>query len=313
MIIKKILLLGGSGFIGSSLAEQLTGCGYFVTLPTRRYARAKHLSLLPTIDIVESDIHNEADLFNLMQGQDAVINLVGILHGDFEREHVAFPKLVAETCVKAGVPRFIHMSSLNADANGPSQYLRSRGRGEAAVWTVAKNNPSLKVTIFQPSIVYGEHDKFLNMFMRLVKFFPLIPLGSPDAKFQPVWVGDVVRAMATSVSMYATEGATYPLVGPKTYTLKELIKFVIGISGKARVVVGLPASLSMLQATIFQCLPGKLITRDNVLSMRVPSTSDVPFPAIFGAAHNMESMVKSYLAGTAGRARYPAFRAGGGV
>ena len=308
MIIKKILLLGGSGFVGTAVAEQLVARGYFVTVPTRLLKRAKHLLMLPTIDIVEADIHDEITLLNLAQQHDAVINLVGILHGDFEREHAAFPKRVAEICVKAGVPRLIQMSALNADINGASEYLKSRGRGEAAVWAIAKANPQLKVTMFQPSVVFGEHDAFLNMFMGLIKFFPLIPLGSPDAKFQPVWIGDVARAIAMSVAMYATEGQTYPLVGPQVYTLKELVEFMIDLSGKARAVIGLPASLSMLQAMVFERLPGKLITRDNLRSMSVPSTSAVSFPAIFGPASDMESTVRGYLKSRVGRAQYPRFR-----
>ena len=309
MKIKKILLLGGSGFIGSAVAGQLTKRGYFVTVPTRRLERARHLLLLPTIDIVEADIQDETVLLGLAKQHDAVINLVGILHGDFEREHVVFPKRVAEICIKAGVSRLIHMSALNANADGPSEYLRSRGRGEQAVWAVAQKHPALKVTMFQPSVVFGEHDKFLNMFLNLVKIFPIIPLGTPDAKFQPIWVDDVARAMATSLETYSSEGATYPLVGPKVFTLKELVELMVSLSGKTRAVIGLPAGLSMLQATVFEFLPGKLITRDNVRSMSVASTSVTPFPAIFGHASDMESTVRSYMIGDAGRARYPRFRA----
>lgn len=309
MKIKKILLLGGTGFIGSAVAGQLTKRGYFVTIPTRRLERARHLLLLPTIDIVEADIQDETVLLGLTKQHDAVINLVGILHGDFEREHVAFPKRVAEICVKAGVQRLIHMSALNADADGPSEYLRSRGRGEQAVWAVAQKHPALKVTMFQPSVVFGEHDKFLNMFLSLVKIFPIIPIGSPDAKFQPIWVDDVARAVAMSLETYSSEGATYPLVGPKVFTLKELVELMVSLSGKTRAVIGLPPGLSMLQATVFEFLPGKLITRDNVRSMSVASTSVTPFPTIFGHASDMESTVRSYMLGHVGRARYPHFRA----
>ena len=308
MIIKKILLLGGSGFVGSCVAEQLIARGYFVTVPTRLLKRAKHLLMLPTVDIVEADIHDETTLLNLAKQHDAVINLVGILHGDFEREHAEFPKRVAEICVQAGVPRLIQMSALNADINGPSQYLQSRGRGEAAVWAIAKAHPLLKVTMFQPSVIFGEHDAFLNMFMGLIKFFPVIPLGSPDAKFQPVWVGDVARAIVISIETYETEGKTYPLVGPQVYSLKELVEFIIGLSGKARAVIGLPASLSILQAAVFEHLPGKLITRDNLRSMQVPSTSTIPFPALFGPVSDMESTVRGYLKSNVGRAQYPRFR-----
>jgi uncharacterized protein YbjT (DUF2867 family) len=308
MNIKKVLLLGGSGFIGASIADQLSSHGFFVTVPTRLRERAKHLLILPTIDIVEADIHDPESLLALVREHDAVINLIGILHGDFEREHAEFPKLVAEACVTANVPRLLHMSALNADVTGPSKYLQSRGRGEANVLAVATANPELKVTMFQPSVVFGEHDKFLNMFVGLVQKFPFIPLGSADAKFQPVWVEDVARAFAQSVKDSETFGKTYPLVGPKIYTLQQLIEFVITLTGKLRLVIGLGKGLSMLQATVFEFLPGKLITRDNVRSMSLPNISPTPFPAIFGTASDMETVVSTYMRDGTGREKYQPLR-----
>ena len=310
MKINKVLLLGGSGFIGASVAEQLSAQEIFVTVPTRRRERGKHLFLLPTVDVVEADIFNVGELNALVRQHDAVINLTGILHGDFERVHVRLPKMVADACVEAGVPRLIHMSALNADVNGPSDYLRSRGRGEAAVWAVSKANPSLGVTMFRPSVVFGERDKFLNMFAGLVNIFPMVPLGSPDAMFQPVWVEDVARAIVTGLEQSETTNQTYPLVGPKVYTLRELLMFVAAATAKRRLIIGLGPTLSMLQATVFGILPGKLITSDNVRSMQVPSTSDQPFPAMFGSAAAMESVVPAYLNVNdgGGRARYQHFR-----
>lgn len=308
MNIKKVLLLGGTGFIGASLADQLTARGYFVTVPTRLRERGKHLLILPTVDVVEADVHNAEVLLGLAKEHDAVINLIGILHGDFEREHAQFPKLVAETCVKANVARLIQMSALNADPHGPSVYLQSRGRGEANVLAVAKANPTLQVTMFQPSVVFGENDKFLNMFVGLVKMFPVIPLGSANAQFQPVWVEDVARAIADSLARSETFGKTYRLVGPRVYTLEQLINFVVSLTGKQRVVIGLGPSLSMLQAAVFERLPGKLITRDNVRSMSLPNISPDPFPAIFGPASDMEAVVTGYMREDSGRAKYQNLR-----
>lgn len=310
MIINKVLLLGGSGFIGTSVAEQLSAKGIFVTVPTRRLNRANHLLLLPTVDVVDADVSRAPELETLVRHHDAVINLAGILHGDFERVHVTFPKCVAEACVKTGVSRFIHMSALNADLNGPSEYLRSRGRGEAAVWTVAKANPSLKVTMFRPSVVFGERDKFLNLFARLLKIFPLMPLGSPDAQFQPVWVEDVAHAIVKSIDLAETENMTYPLVGPKVYTLRELLEFVVTVTARRRLIVGLGPTLSMLQASVLGMLPGKVITPDNVRSMSVPNTSPQPFPALFGQVTAMENVVPAYLGRgiSGGRTRYHQFR-----
>ena len=308
MNIKKILLIGGSGFIGRSIAEQLSAKGYFVTVPTRHRERAKHLLVLPTIDVVDADVHDPQTLSGLIREHDAVINLIGILHGDFEREHVTFPRMVAKTCAAAGAKRLIQMSALNADVNGPSNYLASRGRGEAAVREVGGANPSLKITFFQPSVVFGQNDKFLNMFAGLVRAFPVIPLGSADAQFQPVWVEDVARAITISVAMSETYGKTYPLVGPRVYTLRQLVELVIALKDKKRLVVGLGAGLSKLQANIFEFLPGKLITRDSLRSMSVPSTSATPFPPLFGTASTLESVVTGYMQASTGRSRYPTFR-----
>lgn len=310
MIINRVLLIGGSGFIGTSVAEHLSAQNIQVTVPTRRAERAKHLLMLPTVDVVEADVFRAAEMDDLVRAHDAVINLTGILHGDFERVHVTLPKLLAETCARAGVSRFINMSALNADVGGPSEYLRSRGRGEAAVWAVAKSNPSLHVTVFRPSVVFGERDKFLNMFAGLVKLFPVIPLGSADARFQPVWVEDVARAIAMCIALPESSGQTYTLVGPKVYTLRQLLEFVAATIGKHRIVVGLGPQLSMLQAKVFGVLPGKIITPDNVRSMSLPSTSNQAFPAIFGRASAMESVVPGYLRGVGigARARYQQFR-----
>ena len=310
MIINRVLLLGGSGFIGASVAEQLSAQEIFVTVPTRRRERGKHLFLLPTVDVVEADVFDPVQLDELIRHQDAVINLTGILHGDFERVHVTLPALVADTCARVGVARLIQMSALNADVDGPSEYLRSRGRGEAAVWAVCKANPSLKVTMFRPSVVFGENDKFLNLFARLIKIFPVIPLGSPDAKFQPVWVEDVARAIVASMRQPETMGQTYPLAGPKVYTMRELWEFVVAVTSRHRLIVGLGPALSMLQAKVVGLLPGKLVTPDNVRSMSVASTSAKPFPALFGRAAAMESVVPAYLRRdiAGGRARYQQFR-----
>lgn len=316
MKIERVLILGGSGFIGSSVAEYLTREGYFVTVPTRRFDRAKHLSVMPTLDVVEANVFDAVTLEALIKRHDAVINLVGILNGDFEAVHVAFPKLVAEICARNGVARLIHMSALTADAKDPdslpSEYLRSRGRGEAAVWAVAKLQPNLHVTMFRPSIVFGEHDKFLNLFAKLVKLFPVLPLGSANAQFQPVWVEDVAHAIVASLKRGEAFGHTYALVGPAVYTLRELIEFVAKCVGKRPLIIGLGAGLSMLQGAVFGLLPGKLITPDNVRSMSVPNTSTERFPSFANHPAALEAVVPSYLGHGAGqgtgRGRYQALR-----
>jgi uncharacterized protein YbjT (DUF2867 family) len=312
MKLNRVLLLGGTGFVGSSVAEHLTREGYFVTAPTRHFDRAKHLTVIPTLEVVVANVFDVATLDALVKQHDVVINLIGTLHGNFTLVHETFPRLVAEACARHNVSRLIHMSALGADEKAPddrpSNYLCSRSRGEAAVHTVCKAHPGLHVTMFRPSVIFGEHDKFLNLFANLVSVFPVLPLGSANAQFQPVWVEDVARALVTSISHGETFGHTYPLVGPHVYTLRELVKFVAATIGKRRLIVGLGPTLSILQATVFEFLPGKLITRDNVRSMREPNISDTRFPAFAEHPAAMESVVINYMSIGAGRARYPLLR-----
>jgi uncharacterized protein YbjT (DUF2867 family) len=317
--MSKVLILGGSGFIGSALAEALVKRGDFVTVPTRDRERAKHLLLLPTCEVITADVRDRAALEALVARHDVVINLVGILSGDFDAVHVAFPRAVAEACTatanKQGNKRLIHMSALNADANSPSAYLRSRGLGEAAVWQVAQST-GLAVTMFRPSVVFGEGDNFLNMLARLIRTFPVIPLGSPNAQFQVVWVEDVARAIDCAFDKPETEGQVYALVGPKVYTLRQLVEFVMDVLGMPRPILPLPDALARIQALCFEFPPGKWLgallgvamTRDNVLSMQIPSVSTTPFPAIFGHAAAMEAVVGDYLKRRSGRAQYAQFR-----
>lgn len=299
----KVLLIGGTGFVGTSVAGQLADRGIGVTVPTRLAIRARHLQVLPTVEVVEADILDNERLEQLVCGHDAVINLVGVLHdgkrvdgrGDFERLHVELPKHIAQACVDSGTPHFLHMSALNASITGPSEYLQSKDRGEAAVMEIAHRHANFHVTFFRPSVIFGEHDRFFNLFARLVRLLPLILLGSPKARFQPVWVEDVARAIALSLELETPSGQAYMLVGPEQFTLRELLKRVMQYTGKRRPIIGLGAGLSTMQAAIFEWLPGRLITRDNVRSMREPNTSDIPFPALFGTPASIDSVVPTYL------------------
>jgi uncharacterized protein YbjT (DUF2867 family) len=285
----KVLVLGGSGFIGSRLVAQLAAQGRSIVLPTRRAINARHLIMLPSVNVVEADIHDEAALAQLMRGVDAVINLVGVLHSrrgksgtpygpDFERAHVDLPRKVAAACARTGVRRSLHMSALGASASGPSMYLRSKAAGEAA----ALSQPGLAVTIFRPSVVFGEGDSFLNLFASLQKFLPVVALGGADARFQPVYVEDVVHAFVAALEDQSTIGRVIELVGPRVYTLRELVKLAGRCSGHPRPVFGLPPALARMQAWFLEHAPGgPLMSRDNLDSMRsdnVGSPGVVPMP-----------------------------------
>ncbi len=278
MEYRHILVLGGTGFIGSHLIAELADTGCRVTVPTRRETHAAHLLPLPDVEqVVQANIHDEDVLNSLMHGQDAVINLVGILHGrrgppgaaygpEFARAHVELPKKIVAACVKHRVRRLLHMSALGANRNGPSMYLRSKADGEAAVLS----HPELATTVFRPSVVFGDNDHFLNLFASLQKVLPVVLLARANARFQPVYVQDVAQAFIRSLYDRRTIGQVLELAGPKIYTLRELVKLAGEYSGHRRPVIAVPDKVGRLLAFLLEHMPGgPLMSRDNFDSMKI--------------------------------------------
>ena len=310
MKISSVCILGGSGFVGRALAEELAARGKRVRVVTRLRQNAMPLAVLPTCEIVVEDAHDPAALRRAFDGMDAVVNLVGILHETrrqtFRACHAELPATVAAACKAAGVRHLVHMSSLGASADGPSEYQRSKAAGEKAL---RDNAGILPWTVFRPSVIFGEGDRFLNLFATLVRFNPVIPLAGANARFQPVWVEDVSRCFAGALGDPRTFGQTYELCGPKAYTLRELVEFVAGTLGRKRAILALPGPLATLQAFVLEHLPGKLMTRDNLASMRVDNVCSTDFPEVFGFRPSpLEVVVPEYLAGTTSRARYSRYR-----
>jgi len=313
-----VLVVGGTGFIGRHLVASLAAAGVRVTVPSRRRERAKHLILLPTVDVVEADIMAPGVLERLCSGRDAVYNLVGILHGrrgrrdergpndygpDFARVHVELPQAILTACRARGVRRLLHMSALGASPSAPSEYLRSKGIGEQAMLAA----DDLEVTVFRPSVVFGPEDRFLNQFAALTKLLPAVAVPCPQAKFQPVYVGDVARAMHFALDDIDSPGKAYDLCGPGVYTLRQLVELVCAITGRRRLVLGLSERLSRLQAWTLEHLPGKLMSRDNVDSMQVPNTCSAPFPFRM-QPQALEAIAPAYLAPSGPQERYPQLR-----
>jgi len=301
--LDNVLVLGGSGFVGRHVVAALAARGIRVTVPSRRRERAKHLLPLPTVEVVETDVMAQGVLDALARGKQVLINLVGVLHGDFERIHVELPRAVVAACRAQGARRLLHMSALGASAGAPSAYLRSKAMGEQAVLAARE----LDVTVFRPSVIFGPEDSFLNTFAALARLFWVLPIACPQARFQPVYVGDVARAMSHALGELDTHGKVYELCGPRQYTLKELVEFVCQVTGRHRAVIGLPDRLAYLQAFVMEKLPGKLITRDNLRSMQVPNVCSGSFP--FGIQpETLEAAAPAYLGPTGPRERYPQLR-----
>ena len=316
---RKVLVIGGGGFVGSHLIAALAATGAQVTVPARRRERAKHLTLLPTVEVVEGDVADARSLAAWAAGHDALVNLVGVLHSrrgrpdergpndygpDFARAHVEIAQAAVTACRTAGVARLLHMSALGADAAAPSEYLRSKGIGEQAV----RAAEDLEVTVFRPSVIFGPEDGFLNVFARLAAMLPVLAVPCPQARFQPVYVGDVARAFLAALDAPASSGQCYDLGGPRTYTLIELVRSVCALTGRRRLVIGLPDWAATLQAWTMERLPVPLLTRDNLRSMQVPSVcAGAPLP--FGLAPTaLELVAPNWLARVRPRARYSQLR-----
>ncbi|MCL2525103.1 MAG: complex I NDUFA9 subunit family protein [Betaproteobacteria bacterium] len=316
MDIKKVLLLGGSGFIGTYIANRLSQRGVEVTIPTRRRERTKALIMQPGVDMPEADIHCEKTLTGLMRGHDAVINLVGILHSrdvqfpysrDFAEAHVELAKTIVAACKAAGVRRLLHMSALKADPKAPSEYLASKGEGEAIVRAA---QGELEVTIFRPSVVFGLGDSFLNLFARTLKLLPVFPLGYGQARFQPVWVADVADAFVDSLGDAASFGQTYDLAGPKVYTLRELVEYTAELCASKTRIIALPEGLAYLQAGLMWLAPKPLLSPDNLRSMQVDSVCEggaCRLPADWRPTA-LEAVAPTYIARQTPKGKLDSFR-----
>ena len=305
----RILVLGGSGFVGQALCERLHRAGAQITVPTRNTAgSARTLWPMPRVQLVNADVHAPGTLARLLPGHDAVVNLVAILHGSeraFTRVHVDLPRQLAQACAQTGVRRVVHVSALGASPQGPSLYQRSKAAGEA----VLQQADSLALTLLRPSVIFGPGDHFLNLFAGLQRVLPVMPLAGANARLQPVAVGDVAEALARCLRAPATACQIYEACGPQVYTLRELVRLsgqYAGIrQGRGRPVVGLPYALGYLQALALELLPGRtLMSRDNLRSLAVDNVASGQLPGLAElgiAATPLAALAPEYL-GTAGRA-----------
>lgn len=322
MTNKTVCVLGGGGFVGHHLVALLATRGIRVRVPARRREDAKDLIVLPGVEVIETDIHEPANLLSLFTGMDAVVNLVGILHestsgkadtqkarrGSFHHAHVELPHKVVQACRSSGVKRLLHMSALGADSASRSAYQRSKAEGEA----LALKATDLDVTVFRPSVIFGPGDSFLTMFAQLLRLAPAVPLAGASARFQPVFVGDVARAFADALDMPETFGQAYNLCGPKVYTLAELVRLTAHALGMTRFVLPLGNPASYWFARLMELKPGdKIMTRDNYYAMLADNVCPEGFPAVFGHPTALESVI-GYLREAHPRRHYHGFRSRAG-
>ena len=287
--MQKIVVTGGTGFVGRPVCEQLAARwpAARLVVPTRRRASGKALAVVPNVDLVEADVHDPATQARLLDGADALVHLVAILHGsaaDFERVHVRLPQTLAAAAGAAGVRRVVHVSALGVSPQAPSDYLRSKAAGEA-VWQHAAAEHGFALALLRPSVIFGADDRFTNLFAALQRVFPLLPLAGADARFQPVAVGDVAAAVRACLAATPMPGPVIECAGPEVLTLAQIVRRVGAMAGCARPVLPLPAWPGRLQAAAMALLPGEpLVSADNLRSMQVPNiaTGDAPGLAALG-------------------------------
>ncbi len=314
--MKNIMVLGGTGFVGTQVCKQLVESGWSVTVPTRSVEQHGAVKTHPQVRLLELDVHDSVALTQAMAGHSAVVNLVAILHGNaaaFDRVHVALPQKVLQACMDNRVPELVHVSALGADAQKteqcPSEYLRSKSRGEAVLLAAPDAASMPNVTVLRPSVIFGAQDKFLNLFAKLQKIFPVMPLAGARAQFQPVWVDDVATAVVKIVEH--TVPANPPIIeacGQQVFTLAELVQLSARLSGVrgglGRPVIALPNWMGRLQAFLMELLPGEpMMSRDNLDSMKVPNVASGAVPGLQALGINpeqVEPIAARYLARNSG-------------
>lgn len=312
--MKNVLVLGGTGFIGRHVCEKLHRQGWRITVPTRRAINAAHVQHLPRVTVLEADVHDPGQLLSLLDGHDAVINLVAILHGsedDFERVHVELPLSLAEACAADGIRRVVHVSALGVSLDGPSRYQRSKARGEEVL-----RGAGLDLTILRPSVVFGEGDRFLNLFARLQAVLPVVPLAGAHARFQPVWVEDVAQAVVNCLRdrnlPMSSAGQTFECIGPDVFTLAELVRIAGRYGSRQRPVLSLPAPLARLQAMVMEALPGDpVMSRDNLDAMTVDNVASRQWPDLSALGirpASVHSVAPTYLGQRGGRSQLLDYR-----
>lgn len=308
MVRKVATVFGGSGFLGRYVVQRLANADWVVRVAVTNPSGARFLQTQGRVGQIvplAAGVTDERAVARAVAGAHLVVNLVGILHerraGDFRRIHTEGAGRVARLSAAAGVARLVHVSAIGADPASPSAYGRSKGEGEAAVRAAFPD-----ATILRPSIVFGPEDAFFNRFAGLARMLPVMPVIHGDTRFQPVHVGDVADAVLAAAERADAPGRTYELGGPRVASFRELLRYVLEVTGHRRPLVAIPDGIAALQARLGELLPTPPLTRDQLLMLRRDNVvaDDAHGLAELGIAPKaMEAVVPGYLA---------RFRPGGG-
>jgi len=312
-----IVVLGGTGFLGTRLVARLIKEGHRVTVLSRDREQHKHLLVLPGLTLENCDVYEQAQLSERFRGKDVVVNLVGILNergfggAGFRRAHTELTRVVLQAARSAGVGKLLQVSALKAAPDAPSYYLRSKGDAEQLI---REASGALDWTIFQPSVMFGPGDSFLNRFAGLLAVVPWVfPLAKPNARFQPVLVDDVIDAMLRCLHGGASSRQTYELGGPQIYSLRDIVGLAATLTGRRRWIVGLPDFVARIQAFVMDFVPGRPFSSDNYRSLKIDSVCrENGFARLGIRPRSMAASARQYLGAFEDNARLSQNRASAG-
>jgi uncharacterized protein YbjT (DUF2867 family) len=294
---KVATVFGGAGFIGRQVVQRLAREDWVVRVATRdpMGGRGMHtMGRVGQIAALAADVTDEAGVARAVEGAGVVVNCVGILHGRFDAVQGEGPARVGRLSAAAGVDRVVHISAIGADAASESAYARSKAAGEAGLLAAFP-----RATILRPSIVFGEGDAFFNRFAQLGSVLPFMPVICGDTKFQPVHVGDVASAVMAALHDPATEGRIYELGGPRAWSFRELLAFIVAQTHRNRRLVEIPLGLAQVQARFAELLPNPPLTRDQLILLQrdnVVSPGALTLADLGIQPAAVEALVPAYLA-----------------
>ncbi|MDQ6982139.1 MAG: complex I NDUFA9 subunit family protein [Mariprofundus sp.] len=291
---KRVCIIGGSGFVGRAIVDQAIGAGYQVTVACRHPERARDL-LVKGAELSRVDVAEGRGIDAAVEGHDLVIYLVGLLfekgRQNFTAAHVDGVARVLESCKRAGVKQYLHMSALGAGKVAGSVYAETKAAAEALVQT-----SGLNWTIFRPSIIYGAGDNFFNQFKAMSAMLPVMPVISGATRFQPVWVEDVAGAFVQSIDNHHVTGQIYELGGPNTYSFQSLLELLMNALGRKRIFISVPGFAAKLMAIFTSVLPTPPITLDQLKLLGHDNVvNGDAFPAEFGEAAALERVLPTYI------------------
>ncbi len=298
LVMRKVAtVFGGAGFIGRQVVQRLAREDWVVRVAGRDAVAARGLHTMGRVGQVAplaADVTDEAGVARAVEGAEVVVNCVGILNGAFEKVQAEGPARIGRLSAAAGVRRLVHISAIGADATSESRYARSKAEGEAGLRAAFP-----AATILRPSIVFGPEDAFFNRFGQMAMLSPVMPVICGDSRFQPVYVGDVAAAVMAVLADEDTAGKTYELGGPRAWTFRELLAFIVKETGRRRPLLEIPLGVARLQARVAELLPNPPLTRDQLILLQrdnVVAEGALTLKDLGITPQAIEALVPGYLA-----------------